>query len=134
MPTYEYACEACEHAFEEYQPITAQPLRKCPSCGANKLKRLIGAGGGLIFKGSGFYLTDYRSDAYKKSAEAEKSSGGAPAPAAGDKPAEKSEKPTESKSPAAGSKDAAAKADLPKPAAKNESKPAPEAKSKKSRR
>lgn len=75
MPTYEYACEGCEHTFEEFQSITAAPLRKCPSCGANKLKRLIGAGGGLIFKGSGFYLTDYRSESYKKSAEAEKKGG-----------------------------------------------------------
>lgn len=74
MPTYEYACEACEHAFEEFQPITAAPLKKCPSCGKSKLKRLIGTGGGVIFKGSGFYTTDYRSDSYKKAAEAAKSS------------------------------------------------------------
>jgi len=72
MPTYEYACDACEHEFEEFQSITAKPLRKCPECGKNKLKRLFGTGAGIIFKGSGFYETDYRSDSYKKGAEAEK--------------------------------------------------------------
>ncbi|MCZ6654937.1 MAG: zinc ribbon domain-containing protein [Planctomycetota bacterium] len=72
MPTYDYQCEACDHAFEEYQSITAKPIRKCPSCGQRKLVRLIGTGGGVIFKGSGFYQTDYRSAEYKKSAEAEK--------------------------------------------------------------
>ena len=72
MPTYDYQCEACDHAFEEYQSITAKQLRKCPSCGQRKLVRLIGTGGGVIFKGSGFYQTDYRSAEYKNSAEAEK--------------------------------------------------------------
>ena len=72
MPTYDYQCESCDHAFEEYQSITAKQLRKCPSCGQRKLVRLIGTGGGVIFKGSGFYQTDYRSAEYKKSAEAEK--------------------------------------------------------------
>ena len=59
MPTYDYECPDCSHAFEEFQSITAKPLRKCPRCGRRKLRRLIGAGAGLIFKGSGFYLTDY---------------------------------------------------------------------------
>lgn len=72
MPTYDYVCEHCEHEFEEFQLITAKPLRKCPECKKLKLRRLIGAGAGVIFKGSGFYETDYRSDGYKKSAEAEK--------------------------------------------------------------
>lgn len=72
MPTYEYACEACKHEFEEFQSITAAPLKKCPKCGKPRLKRLIGTGGGVIFKGSGFYQTDYRSESYKKGAEAEK--------------------------------------------------------------
>ena len=72
MPTYEYACEACKHEFEEFQSITAAPLMKCPKCGKPRLKRLIGTGGGVIFKGSGFYQTDYRSESYKKGAEAEK--------------------------------------------------------------
>ena len=66
MPTYEYLCENCAHAFEEFQSITAKPLRKCPSCSKMKLKRLIGAGSGVIFKGSGFYQTDYRTENYKQ--------------------------------------------------------------------
>ena len=69
MPTYEYQCEACHHAFEEFQSITAEPIRKCPSCGKRRVKRLIGTGGALIFKGSGFYATDYRSASYKEAAK-----------------------------------------------------------------
>lgn len=72
MPTYEYVCDACEHTFEEFQSITAKSLRKCPACGKNKLRRLIGTGAGVIFKGSGFYETDYRSDSYKSAAKADK--------------------------------------------------------------
>lgn len=72
MPTYDYRCSACDHEFEEFQSITAKPLRKCPACGKLQLKRLIGTGAGVIFKGSGFYETDYRSDSYKKAADAEK--------------------------------------------------------------
>lgn len=72
MPTYEYLCHACGHEFEEFQSITAKHLRKCPSCEKPKLQRLIGTGAGVIFKGSGFYETDYRSDDYKKAAKAEK--------------------------------------------------------------
>ncbi len=75
MPTYEYACENCAHEFEEFQSITAKPLKQCPECGKRKLQRLIGTGGGVIFKGSGFYQTDYRSESYKKAAEAEKTAG-----------------------------------------------------------
>ncbi|MBU0616716.1 MAG: zinc ribbon domain-containing protein, partial [Planctomycetes bacterium] len=78
MPTYEYACESCGHEFEEFQSITARPLKKCPQCGKPKLHRLIGTGGGVIFKGSGFYQTDYRSESYKKAAEAEKSAQSSP--------------------------------------------------------
>jgi putative FmdB family regulatory protein len=74
VPTYEYACESCGHEFEEFQSITAAPLKKCPGCGRNRLNRLIGTGAGLIFKGSGFYQTDYRSESYKQAAEAEKKS------------------------------------------------------------
>ncbi len=72
MPTYDYHCTACDHAFEEFQSMTAPLLKKCPKCGKNKLERLIGTGAALMFKGSGFYITDYRSDSYKKSAEADK--------------------------------------------------------------
>jgi putative FmdB family regulatory protein len=71
MPTYDYVCERCEHAFEEFQSITAKTLRKCPQCGKLALRRLIGTGAGIIFKGSGFYQTDYRSDSYKKAAQKE---------------------------------------------------------------
>ncbi len=74
MPTYDYRCDACEHEFEEFQSMTAKPLRKCPQCGKLKLKRLIGTGAAVIFKGSGFYETDYRSDNYKKAAKADSES------------------------------------------------------------
>lgn len=74
MPTYDYKCKGCEHTWEEFQSIKAPPTKKCPSCGKSKAERLIGAGAGLIFRGSGFYITDYRSDSYKKSAEADKPS------------------------------------------------------------
>jgi putative FmdB family regulatory protein len=74
VPTYEYACEACGAQFERLESIKARPLRKCPKCGRNKLQRLIGTGAGIIFKGSGFYETDYRSESYKKGAESEKKS------------------------------------------------------------
>ena len=72
MPTYEYVCESCGYEFEQFQSIKARPLRKCPRCGKVSLKRLIGVGAGIIFKGSGFYQTDYRSESYKKAAESEK--------------------------------------------------------------
>jgi putative FmdB family regulatory protein len=74
MPTYDYVCGSCGHRFEEFQPMTAKALRKCPKCGKPALERLIGVGAGIIFKGSGFYETDYRSEGYKKAAEAEKKS------------------------------------------------------------
>jgi len=72
MPTYDYVCESCGYEFEKFQTITARPIRKCPKCGKNNVQRLIGAGAGVIFKGPGFYQTDYRSESYKKSAESEK--------------------------------------------------------------
>lgn len=72
MPTYDYRCEACGHQFEAFQSMTAAHLRKCPHCQKLKLKRLIGIGAGIIFKGSGFYETDYRSESYKKAAQADK--------------------------------------------------------------
>jgi len=72
MPTYEYICESCGCGFEKFQSITAKSLRTCPKCGKRKLKRLIGAGAGVIFKGTGFYQTDYRSEGYQKAKEGEK--------------------------------------------------------------
>ena len=72
MPTYDYLCDSCGCKFEKFQSITAKSLRTCPNCGKRKLKRLIGAGAGVIFKGSGFYQTDYRSEGYKKAKEGEK--------------------------------------------------------------
>jgi putative FmdB family regulatory protein len=71
MPTYEYRCEACGHELELFQGITEAPKRKCPACKKSKLRRKIGGGAGFLFKGSGFYLTDYRSDSYKKGADAD---------------------------------------------------------------
>jgi putative FmdB family regulatory protein len=75
MPTYEYECDACGHRFDQFQSITASALRKCPKCGRQKLRRLIGVGGAVIFKGGGFYETDYRSEGYRKAEEAERKSG-----------------------------------------------------------
>ena len=72
MPTYEYICDKCKHEFERFQSIKSRPVRKCPKCGKLSVQRLIGAGAGIIFKGSGFYQTDYRSEGYKKAAESEK--------------------------------------------------------------
>jgi len=72
MPTYDYICENCGHAFEQFHSITANPIRKCPRCGKISLKRLIGSGSGVIFKGTGFYQTDYRSENYKKGEKKEK--------------------------------------------------------------
>lgn len=78
MPTYDYKCSQCDHEVEIFQSITAKPLKKCPHCGANKLQRLIGTGGGIIFKGGGFYQTDYRSESYKQAAAAETKAPAAP--------------------------------------------------------
>ena len=74
MPTYAYECRACGHEFEQFQSITAKPIRTCPQCKARRVRRLVGAGAGIIFRGSGFYQTDYRSEDYKKKAKAESSS------------------------------------------------------------
>ena len=70
MPTYDYKCLDCKRTFEIVQRMTESPKRKCPKCGG-KVKRLIGGGAGILFKGSGFYATDYRSDSYKKKAASE---------------------------------------------------------------
>ena len=75
MPTYEYECLDCGETFEKFQSIKARPLRRCPCCRKGRVRRLISAGAGVLFRGSGFYETDYRSDEYKRKAKAEKDSG-----------------------------------------------------------
>jgi putative FmdB family regulatory protein len=94
MPTYDYVCEACDHKFELYQSIKDEPIKKCPQCKKSKLRRLFGTGAAVMFKGSGFYTTDYRSESYKKSAKADSS---AQSGASDSKPAD-----TSTKQPAAG--------------------------------
>lgn len=82
MPTYEYVCEKCGHEFELFQSISAEPLKTCPedACarkkwGRGRVKKMIGGGAGLLFKGSGFYITDYRSDGYKSAAKKDSGTG-----------------------------------------------------------
>ncbi|MEM0983164.1 MAG: zinc ribbon domain-containing protein [Planctomycetota bacterium] len=106
MPTYDYRCNNCGHEFEKFQSISASRLRKCPSCKKNSLERLIGMGGAVLFKGGGFYETDYRSESYKKGAEK-------------DKP---SESKTEGKSDSKAGSKSESKPDK-KPSSKTESKP-----------
>lgn len=100
MPTYDYICDACGHEFEAFESIKADPQTDCPECREAKLRRKIGAGAAILFKGSGFYQTDYRSESYKQRAAA-------------DKPADSSSKPSESSS---STPTAAAKTEAPKPA------------------
>lgn len=77
MPTYEYECEKCGHMFEEFQSMTAEPLTSCPAEGCDgTVHRVLSGGAGFLFKGDGFYITDYRSDSYKKAKKAEKESSG----------------------------------------------------------
>ncbi|MBM3253159.1 MAG: zinc ribbon domain-containing protein [Candidatus Omnitrophica bacterium] len=71
MPTYEYECKKCGYTFERFQNITELPIRSCPKC-KGRLRRLMGSGAGIIFKGTGFYATDYRSESYKKAQEKDK--------------------------------------------------------------
>jgi putative FmdB family regulatory protein len=101
MPTYEYACSKCGHRFEKFQSMRDEPLRKCPKCHKAALKRLVGGGAGLIFKGSGFYVTDYKNKGMAKAAASES----APAPA--QKPAGEPAKAVGSKAADGGSKAAA---------------------------
>ena len=87
MPTYDYVCDGCQHAFEEWQSFSAPVLEKCPQCKKKKLRRLFGSGAAILFKGSGFYETDYnRGDSYSKAAKADETA--AIPPAAEAKPAE----------------------------------------------
>jgi len=114
MPTYGYACKSCGHKFEQYQSMTEAALVKCPKCGQASLERLIGAGAGFLFKGSGFYQTDYKrsgapksdapaapaapakGDKSDKSDKADKPAPGPAGPPAGDKPSGSSKGPAKS--------------------------------------
>ena len=116
MPTYDYECDACGHKFEKFHSITAAPIKKCPVCGKNKVRRLIGTGAGLIFKGSGFYITDYRDSSYKDKAKSESGGG-------------ESKSETKPESTAGGESKSESKPAESKPAA-SESKPAPKKESK----
>jgi putative FmdB family regulatory protein len=120
MPTYEYKCSACGNRFEKFQSMTSAPIKKCPKCGKNKVQRLIGTGAGLIFKGSGFYITDYRDAGYKEKAKAD--SGGGES-----KTETKSDSKTDSKSESKPATDS-------KPETKSESKPAKSEKSEKKKK
>src|SRR5206468_246276 len=112
MPTYEYHCDACEHEFEELQSMSEPALTKCPKCGRKKLRRLFGTGAYIIFKGSGFYQTDYRSESYKAAAKAdqEKTTGAADGAAAKNGTADSSGKATGEKPAKSGGKTAKSKA------------------------
>src|SRR5262245_61956164 len=79
MPTYEYHCDACDHNFDEFQGINDKPLKKCPKCRKSKLRRVFGIGAAILFKGSGFYQTDYRSESYKTAAKADQEASKPPA-------------------------------------------------------
>jgi putative FmdB family regulatory protein len=127
MPTYEYACRSCKHTFEEFQSIKAPVLKRCPECGKSALERLVGTGAALIFKGSGFYQTDYRSESYRKAAEAE-SKAGAPA-ADANAPTNGATKPREAKAEStsgtnseAKTESKPAKAEVPRAATKSAAK------------
>jgi len=97
MPTYDYRCDACDHEFEEFQSMLDKPLKKCPKCKKSKLRRLLGTGAGIIFKGSGFYQTDYRSESYKSAAKADENAA---------KPSSTDGKKSDDKSGSAGTADA----------------------------
>jgi putative FmdB family regulatory protein len=105
MPTYEYACQKCGHEFEQFQSMNDQPLKKCPKCKKAGLKRLVGGGAGLIFKGTGFYITDYKNKSGgKKEGGDAKPTEGKPSeskPAGESKPTSESKASSESKTSAA---------------------------------
>jgi putative FmdB family regulatory protein len=119
MPTYDYLCDACNHKFEAFESINAEPQKKCPACKKNKLRRLFGPGAGIVFKGSGFYQTDYRSDSYKTAAAADKpaaessssDSGSKSDKAATPKPESKPSEPKSSGTSGTGSKPSKPKGD-----------------------
>jgi putative FmdB family regulatory protein len=103
MPTYDYRCDSCGHEFEAFESITADPRTDCPECKEPRLRRKIGPGAAILFKGSGFYQTDYRSESYKKAAQAEKPPTDSK-PAASDGGASKGDSSAKSTPPASTSK------------------------------
>ena len=126
MPTYDYECDACNHKFELFQSIMAEVEKKCPKCKKMKLRRLIGTGAAVVFKGSGFYQTDYRSDSYKKSAASDKSGSESKSDTKSESKSSESkpESKSESSSPESKSSEApAAKAVEPKAKPSTDSKP-----------
>jgi putative FmdB family regulatory protein len=126
MPTYDYECSACEHRFEHFQKITDDPLAVCPKCKRKKLIRLFGTGAAVVFKGSGFYQTDYRSESYRKGASSDK--------AASESSGSGESKPGDSKSGEAKSgeaKSGEAKSGSSDSGSKNKSAGSPESKRKK---
>lgn len=123
MPTYDYVCDACGHAFEEWQSFTAEKLTKCPSCKKNKLTRLFGSGAAIVFKGSGFYDTDYRQADAKKKEDAKK-------PAATEGGESKGETKAETKTESTSESKTEAKTDSPKTESKPEAKPKSDKKAK----
>lgn len=113
MPTYEYICEKCGHRFDQFQSISAKPLTVCPkeqcaqkAWGKGKVKRAISGGAGLIFKGSGFYITDYRSEKYKEAAKRDSST----ASSSGPKSSSTESKPAAAKTESSSSKPTPTKA------------------------
>ena len=119
MPTYEYKCDACGATFERFQSITAAPIKRCPECGKAKVRRLISTGAGLIFKGSGFYITDYRDKSYADKAKAES---GSSSNGDGKSETKSDTKPAETKSETK-APDAKSKSEAKPAAAKSETKP-----------
>jgi putative FmdB family regulatory protein len=118
MPTYDYQCDACNHTFEEFQSFSEKPLKKCPQCKKSKLRRLLGTGAAIIFKGAGFYQTDYRSESYKNAAKADEAKPAESKPAES-QPAESGKKADTTPAADTSPKSATAKPESPKSAGKS---------------
>ena len=102
MPTYDYECDSCGHTWEMFQRIVEDPIKKCPECKKNKARRLFGTGSAVMFKGSGFYETDYRSESYKKGEKAAKDASSGKSDSGGGKGGDSKSK-SSSPSPGSGS-------------------------------
>jgi putative FmdB family regulatory protein len=99
MPTYDYACPDCKHSFQKFHSMTADPIKDCPECQEKNVRRLIGAGAGLIFKGSGFYITDYRSKSYNEAKKNDSSAPSEPASGGSDSASKAASPPAATKTP-----------------------------------